>query len=222
MKKNVTVFLVDDHAVVREGYKHLLEKANILVIAEAANGEEACQHYERIQPDIVVIDLSMPGIGGLEAIRRLIAKDKNAKALAFSMHDDTIFATRAMQAGASGYITKSNAPNVLVEAVFAISNGKKFISQDIANKISQQQIASGEISSSGQPKNEDLLAELSPREFEVFQLLAKGLSLDEIANILHLDYKTIANTQTRLRQKLKVENAAQLILAAVKLNILAN
>jgi two-component system invasion response regulator UvrY len=221
MKKNVSVYLVDDHAVVREGYKHLLEKANISVIAEAASGEEACQHYERVQPDIVVIDLTMPGIGGLEAIRRLIAKDKSAKVLAFSMHDDTIFATRAMQAGASGYITKSNAPNVLVEAVYAVAAGKKFISQDIANKISQQQIFSGEISS-GQPKNEDLLAELSPREFEVFQLLAKGLSLDEIANILHLDYKTIANTQTRLRQKLKVENAAQLILAAVKLNILAN
>lgn len=220
MKKNVTVYLVDDHAVVREGYKHLLEKANISVIAEAGSGEEACQHYERIQPDIVVIDLTMPGIGGLEAIRRLIVKDKNAKVLAFSMHDDTIFATRAMQAGASGYITKSNAPNVLVEAVFAVSTGKKFISQDIANKISQQQIASGE-KISGQPKCEDLLAELSPREFEVFQLLAKGLSLDEIANILHLDYKTIANTQTRLRQKLKVENAAQLILAAVKLNILS-
>jgi DNA-binding NarL/FixJ family response regulator len=220
MKKNVTVYLVDDHAVVREGYKHLLEKASIQVIAEAASGEEACQNYERIQPDIVVIDLSMPGIGGLEAIYRLMNKDKNAKVLAFSMHDDTIFATRAMQAGASGYITKSNAPNVLVEAVFAVSAGKKFISQDIANKITQQQIASGQLTS-GQPKNEDLLAELSPREFEVFQLLAKGLSLDEIANILHLDYKTIANTQTRLRQKLKVENAAQLILAAVKLNILA-
>lgn len=221
MQKKVTVYLVDDHAVVREGYKHLLEKANISVIAEASSGEDACQHYERIQPDIVVIDLSMPGIGGLEAIRRITTKDKHAKLLAFSMHDDTIFATRAIQAGASGYITKSNAPNVLVEAVFAVSAGKKFISQDIANKISQQQISSGEIIS-GQPKNDDLLAELSPREFEVFQLLAKGLSLDEIANILHLDYKTIANTQTRLRQKLKVENAAQLILAAVKLNILAN
>ncbi|MFZ2538706.1 MAG: response regulator transcription factor [Oscillospiraceae bacterium] len=216
MQKNVSVYLVDDHAVVREGYKHLLEKANIKVIAEAENGEEAYRNYDALKPDVVVIDLSMSGMGGIEAIRKITAKDKNAKLLAFSMHDDTIFTIRAMQAGARGYVTKSSPPNVLVEAVFAIAANKKYISQDIAVKISQHKMNSLET------PQDNVLLDLTAREFEVFQMLSKGLSLDEIANTLHLDYKTIANTQTRLRHKLNVENTAQLILAAIKLNILAN
>ncbi len=214
MQKNVRVYLVDDHAVVREGYKHLLEKANIHVIAEADNGEEAYKNYDLLKPDVVVIDLSMSGMGGIEAIRKIIAKDKNAKLLAFSMHDDTIFTTRAMQAGAIGYVTKSSPPNILVEAVFAVAANKKYISHDIASKIAHNKMNQQAIT------DVNVMNELTAREFEVFQLLAKGLSLDDIAATLHLDYKTIANIQTRLRQKLNVENTAQLILAAVKLNIL--
>jgi len=216
MNDNVNVYLVDDHAVVREGYKHLLEQANITVVAEASSGEAACQHYESLQPDVVVLDLSMPGIGGIETIRKLMLKDKNAKLLAFSMHDDMIFTSRAMQAGAKGYVTKSSAPNVLVEAVFAVAANKKYISHDIASKIALQQ------TNAEDKYLESTLDNLTAREFEVFQLLAQGLSLDDIANTLHLDYKTIANTQTRLRHKLGANNTAQLILAAVKLNILAN
>lgn len=214
MKASVSVFLVDDHAVVREGYKHLLEQADISVIAEASSGEEAYRHYDAVQPDVVVVDLSMEGMGGIETIRRIKTLDKRARLLAFSMHDETVFSTRAMQAGASGYVTKSSAPDVLVEAVFAVANHKKYISQDVAEKITHAQF--------NQQKRQsfDVLKELTAREFEVFQLLAKGLSLDEIANTLHLDYKTIANTQTRLRQKLNVSNTAQLILAALNLNIL--
>jgi two-component system invasion response regulator UvrY len=216
MQYNVKVYLVDDHAVVREGYKHLLEKAQIDVIAQASSGEQAYRDYELVNPDVMVIDLSMEGIGGIETIRRITSKNKSAKILAFSMHDDTIFATRAIQAGATGYVTKSSAPDVLVEAVFAVASNKRFISQDIANKISLKHI---------NPEPDDInktVKELSAREFEVFQLLAKGKSLDEIAQTVHLDYKTIANAQTRLKQKLKVDNTAQLILAAIKLNILVN
>lgn len=216
MNKNVSVYLVDDHAVVREGYKHLLEKANIRVIAEACNGEEAYKFYDQLQPDVVVIDLTMPGMGGIETIKKITSKDKNAKFLVFSMHDDAVFTSRAMQAGARGYVTKSSTPNILVEAVFAVAANKRYISQDIATKISLSQI---------NPQTEAInntVKELTAREFEVFQLLAKGKSLDDIAQILHLDYKTIANTQTRLKHKMKVENTAQLILAAIKLNILVN
>ena len=103
MNSVVKVYLVDDHAVVREGYKHLLEKANIKVIAEAMSGEEAYLDYTKVQPDVVIMDLSMPGMGGIETIKKLITKDKNAKILAFSMHDDIVFCSRAMQAGAVGY-----------------------------------------------------------------------------------------------------------------------
>jgi len=209
VKKNVTVYLVDDHAVVREGYKHLLQKANIEVIAEANSGEEAYSQFNEIKPDVIVMDLSMPGIGGIEAISKIMGKNKHAKILAFSMHDDVIFSARAMQAGAKGYITKASAPSVLVEAVFAIANNKKYISHDMANKISLQQL-----------EKKDTLSHLTPREFEVLQLLAKGLTLDTIAKTLHLDYKTIANIQTKLRQKLNVESGSQLILAAIKYNIL--
>lgn len=209
MNKTVTVFLVDDHAVVREGYKHLLQKTNIKVIAEASSGEEAYQQFELISPDVIVMDLSMPGIGGIETIQKIVSKNKNAKILAFSMHDDIVFCKRALQAGAVGYVTKSSAPDELIEAVFAVAANKNFISQEIANRVSIKQI-----------KNEDVLSALTAREFEIFQMLAKGLSLDDIASTLHLDYKTIANAQTRLRQKLNVENTSQLILAAVKLNIL--
>jgi DNA-binding NarL/FixJ family response regulator len=209
MNTAVKVYLVDDHAVVREGYKHLLEKANIKVVAEATSGEEAYLNYEAIKPDVVIMDLSMPGMGGIETIKKILAKDKHAKILAFSMHDDVVFCSRAMQAGASGYVTKSSAPNVLVEAVFAVVANKKFISHDLAHKISMQHI---------QPDN--ILNNLTPREFEVFRLLAKGLSLEEVANTLNLNYKTIANHQTHLLQKLHVENRSQLVLAAIKLNIL--
>lgn len=209
MNSVVKVFLVDDHAVVREGYKHLLEKANIKVIAQAMSGEEAYLNYAKVQPDVVIMDLSMPGMSGIETIKKLLAKDKNARILAFSMHDDIVFCSRAMQAGAVGYVTKSSAAEVLVEAVFSIANNKKYISHDMAHKISMQHL-----------KPDDVLDNLTPREFEVFRLLANGLPLDEVANTLNLNYKTIANIQTRLLQKLHVENRSQLILAAVRLNIL--
>jgi len=155
------------------------------------------------------MDLSMRGMGGLEALKRIVSRDRNAKVLVFSMHDDAIFPTRALQAGASGYVTKSSAPDVLVEAVFAIANNRKYVSHDIAQEIAMHNINGG-----------DILNSLSSREFEVFNLLAQGRSIEDIAAALCLDYKTIANVQTRLRQKLNVENAAQLMLLAIKLNII--
>ncbi|MCB4812376.1 response regulator transcription factor [Methylovorus menthalis] len=209
MQGAVRVMLVDDHAVVRQGYRHLLEKSGIKVIAEVDSGEDAYRVYSEHQPEVVVMDLSMRGMGGLEALKRIVSRDRNAKVLVFSMHDDAIFPTRALQAGASGYVTKSSAPDVLVEAVFAIANNRKYVSHDIAQEIAMHNINGG-----------DILNSLSSREFEVFNLLAQGRSIDDIAAALCLDYKTIANVQTRLRQKLNVENAAQLMLLAIKLNII--
>lgn len=209
MNKNVKVYLVDDHAVVREGYKHLLERANITVIAEAESGEQAHFDYLEYKPDVVVMDLSMPGMSGLETLKKLLHKDAKAKILIFSMHDSVIYSSRALQAGAKGYVSKASAPDVLVEAILSIANGKRYISPDIAKHIAVNN-----------PDGNTILNELSAREFEVFQLLAKGLSLENIANTLHLDYKTVANSQTRLRQKLNVENGSQLVLAAIQLKIL--
>lgn len=209
MQGAVRVMLVDDHAVVRQGYRHLLEKSGIKVIAEVDSGEDAYRVYSEHQPEVVVMDLSMRGMGGLEALKRIVSRDRHAKVLVFSMHDDAIFPTRALQAGASGYVTKASAPDVLVEAVFAIANNRKYVSHDIAQEIAMHNINGG-----------DILNSLSSREFEVFNLLAQGRSIEDIAAALCLDYKTIANVQTRLRQKLNVENAAQLMLLAIKLNII--
>jgi two-component system invasion response regulator UvrY len=209
MSTQVSVYLVDDHAVVRQGYRHLLEKAGIKVTAEAISGEEVCKHHHLTSSAVIVMDLSMPGMGGLEALRRIIAHNAKARVLVFSMHDDVIFPTKALQAGALGYVTKASAPNTLVEAVLSVAKNQHYISNDIAQQIAVQKITGNE-----------MLLSLSPREFEVFRLLAQGLSIESIANTLFLDYKTIANTQTRLRHKLKVDNSAQLIMAAIRLNIL--
>lgn len=209
INKNVSVYLVDDHAVVREGYKHLLQKANITVIAEADSGEKAHLNYLQYKPDVVVMDLSMPGMGGLETLKKILCKDSKAKVLIFSMHDSVIYSSRALQAGAKGYVSKASAPDVLVEAILTIASGKRYISPDIAKQIAINN-----------PNGDTILNELSAREFEVFQLLSRGMSLESIANTLHLDYKTVANAQTRLRQKLNVENSSQLVLAAIQLKIL--
>ncbi|NOU24945.1 MAG: response regulator transcription factor, partial [Methylotenera sp.] len=169
----VKVYLVDDHAVVREGYKHLLEKANIQVVAEAESGEQAFDNFDQLKVDVIVMDLSMPGVGGIETIKKIVSKDKRARILAFSMHDDVVFSARAMQAGAKGYVTKSCAPSVLVEAVFAVANNKKYLSLDVAKKITSQNLEA----------EDSILNNLSQREFEVFQMLAKGLTLEEIAKL---------------------------------------
>jgi DNA-binding NarL/FixJ family response regulator len=209
MNPLINVLLVDDHLVVREGYKQLLEKANIKVIAEASNGEEAYGLFDTITPDVTIMDISMPGISGIETIKKVKNKYPKSKILAFSMHDDIIFTTRAIEAGASGYVTKSSAPTVLVEAVRTVFDNKRYISPDLAKKIALNGI-----------KDMNEIKNLSDREFEVFRLLASGMSLDEISVILSLDYKTIANIQSRIKYKLKIENKSQLILAAIKFNIL--
>lgn len=208
-RKQISVLLVDDHAVVREGYRHLLESADIAVIGESSSGELGYQAYFELKPDVVIMDLSMSGIGGLETLRRIVSKDNKANIVIFSMHDSPVYSSRALQTGAKGYVSKASAPEVLVEAITTVVKGKRYISPDIAQQIAINQA-----------DEHTIINDLSAREFEVFQLLAKGLTLEDIANTLHLDYKTIANTQTRLRQKLNVENGSQLVLAAIKLNIL--
>ncbi|MDP3610073.1 MAG: response regulator transcription factor [Methylophilus sp.] len=208
-RKQISVLLVDDHAVVRQGYRHLLESADIVVVGESSSGEHGYQAYFELKPDVVIMDLSMTGIGGLETLRRIVSRDTKANIVIFSMHDSPVYSSRALQSGAKGYVSKASAPEVLVEAIITVAKGKRYISPDIAQQIAINQADEHTITN-----------DLSAREFEVFQLLAKGLTLEDIAKTLHLDYKTIANTQTRLRQKLNVENGSQLVLAAIKLNIL--
>ena len=198
----IKVFLVDDHAVVREGYRRLLERsAGITVVGEAANAAEAYGEFQRVQPDVVVMDISLPGASGIDALRRILAREPGAKVLMFSMHEESIFATRAFQAGALGYITKASAPEILVDAVRTVAQGKRTISPDMAQALALQAVSGGV----------PTLEVLSQREFEVMRLLVQGLTLNDIAQQLQLSYKTVANHQSAIRQKLNVETHAQLL-----------
>ena len=202
----VRVVLVDDHAVVREGYRRLLERTrDITVIAEVASGEEAYRIVCDMQPDVTVMDINLRGMGGIEAVRRILARLPETKILMFSMHEDTVFSSRALQAGARGYVTKSAAPEVLVEAVRRVAQGKLYISHEMAQELALQML----------PGRDNPIDALSAREFEVFRLLVAGHSLQEISRILCLSYKTVANYQSNIKHKLDVTNTAQVVRIAL-------
>ena len=208
---SVRILLVDDHAVVREGYRRLLERTpDIQVVAEARDAEEAYRGFCDLAPDVVVMDINLPGTSGVEVTRRIVAREAHAHVLVFSMHDDAMFARRALQAGARGYVTKASAPEVLVEAVRAVASGKVYLSQDVAQQLALQTI----------PGQQLPLANLSAREFEVFRLLAEGRSVTDIAQIMCLSQKTIANYQSSIRQKLELTNAAQIVRLAMSHGLL--
>lgn len=208
----VRVLLVDDHAVVRAGYRLLLQNApEIEVVGEADSGELACQLFAELAPDVVVMDLSLPGIGGLEAMRRIVQRDPKARVLVFSMHEDTLFVEQALAAGARGYVTKSSAPHVLVGAVKQVAAGAQPLAGDIAQRL---KFARGRDADSP-------LKDLSTREFEIFCLLAEGLGSAEIAKRLSLSHKTVANYGTQLKSKLRVASVAELTRLAIRHGIIA-
>jgi two-component system invasion response regulator UvrY len=199
---SISVLLVDDHAVVREGYRRLLERSHdVRVVGEAASGADAYRVFCRLGPDVVVMDISLPDVSGIESMRRMLQREPQSRILVFSIHDEWIFPDRALKAGAMGYVTKASAPEVLVEAVRSVARGEVFLSADIARTI-----ALHEISGKTAP-----FAALSTREFEIARMLVAGHSVRTIAERLCLNYKTVANHQSSIRQKLGAGTAAQLI-----------
>jgi two-component system invasion response regulator UvrY len=212
-KGPVSVLLVDDHAVVREGYSRLLERhGDIVVIGEAADAATAHALFCSLDPQIVVMDISMPGTSGIEAMRLMLSYQHDARVLVFSMHEDAIFVRRAMQAGAYGYVTKASAPNVLVQAIHAIASGKKYLSPEIAQKLALGDFAT----------DREVAGSLSAREFEVLRLLTQGQSIKEIAQSLGLNAKTVANHQSLIKQKLGVGTAIQLLTKAGQLGLVSS
>lgn len=202
----IKVILVDDHAVVRAGFKMLLSmEENIEIIAEAERGEQAISTYQEKKPDVLVMDLSMPGIGGLEAIKRIDAQDKSAKILVFSVNDESVFVDRAMAAGAKGFISKNSAASDLSGAI------KTVVRDDI---YLEKTLEFNEYYPEGADKQKVIKA-FSPREFDVFLLLAKGKTARIIADDLSLGYKTIANYSTQIKKKLGVNSVAELAHIAV-------
>ena len=214
--KKISVILVDDHAVVRAGFRMLLASADsIEIVAEADRGEAACQLYLEKQPDVVVLDLSMPGIGGLECIRRICNRDPQAKILVFSVHDESVYVSRAMAAGAKGYITKNSAPEILVDAIQDIAAGGIYIEPNLqkAYPLSSQEHTS-------EIDYKYLITALTPKEFDIFCLLAKGLTTHKIADELCLGYKTVANYGTQIKNKFNVSTVAELARIAMSLGII--
>ncbi len=203
----IRVLLVDDHAVVRAGYRALLSTApDIVVVAEAERGENACGKYADMAPDVVIMDLSLPGMGGLEAIRQIIKRDPAARILVFSMHEDAVFVEQALQAGARGYLTKSSAPDILITAVRRIAAGEVYLEAELAQRMAYQKAR-------GKPTP---FAALTSREFEIFCLLAEGLNVAQVAERLSISYKTVANYSTQIKSKLNVGTVAELARLAIR------
>ena len=213
MSKKINIILVDDHAVVRAGVRRLLEQEPLFdVIGEAESGEKAYQLFGELNPDVMLMDLSMPGMGGLEAIRRILMRDEKARILVLSMHEDLSFANQALKLGAKGYLIKNTLGDDLVKAIEAISQGEIFLSEEIAKKIAVSSIDGGQ----------DPIHDLSAREFEIFRLLAEGFEVDTIATTLNISSKTVSNYQTMIKQKLNIHTPVELIRYAIKTGLIKN
>jgi DNA-binding NarL/FixJ family response regulator len=201
----VTVLLVDDHAVVREGYRRLLERhGDIVVVGEAGDADSAQALFHSLDPQIVVMDISLPGVSGIEVLRLMLAQRPQTRVLMFSMHEEVIFAKRALQAGAYGYVTKASAPQVLVQAVHALQRGKRYLSATVAEQMAL-------IHASTENGTAD---SLSVRELEVLRLLVQGQTVRSIAQHMGLNPKTVANHQSAIKSKLGAETPMQLLMKA--------
>ncbi|PHS29703.1 MAG: DNA-binding response regulator [Methylophaga sp.] len=214
MNDKLKVLLVDDHTVVRAGFRMLLSSQHFIEqIMDVDRGELACQNYNEFQPDVVVMDLSMPGIGGLETIRRLVQLDNKAIILVYSIHDEAIYVERALQAGAKGYVSKNSAAEVLAEAVLLVASGERYVEEGL---LPEQKF------NNNKESLRQIIDVLSPREFDVFCLLAKGMTVREAASDLCLGYKTVANYSTQIKNKLNASTAADLAHIAITLGIIKN
>lgn len=208
---DITVLLVDDHEVVRAGYSRLLESTeDISVIDEAEDGESAHEKYFEHRPDVLVMDLSMPGMGGLEASRRILTKDKTAKILVFSVYENEVFLTRALDLGVLGYIPKRSASQVMIEAVRQVATGNVFVGQELMPFLVKARSST----------ESDPLTNLSPREFEVFLLLADSKSVNDIAKLLNLSPKTVGHHTTSIKSKLDISDIAGLTRLAIRLDLM--
>jgi two-component system, NarL family, invasion response regulator UvrY len=204
----IRVLLVDDHAVVRTGFRLLLQsQPEMSVVAEAESGEAACQRYLELQPDVVVMDLAMPGMGGLEALRRIRAHHPEARVLALSAQDDPMHARRALREGALGFLSKRSAPETLIDAVTTVAAGQRYIDAALAQKLALDEIDGG---------GKSVVERLSEREFDVFIRLARGENVQHIAEDLKLSPSTVGTHLYNIKQKLHVSNQSELTLIAVR------
>jgi DNA-binding NarL/FixJ family response regulator len=200
------ILLVDDHIVVREGVRRLLSGIQGVELSEAASGQEALAIFRKERPELVLLDLNLTGIGGLELLRRLLAEDEKVRVVVFSMNAEPIYASRALRLGARGYVSKSDGAEELVTAVKRVAEGGRYVEREIAGELAFTQLST-----------EDPLQQLTTREIEILRLLGEGNSLTEIAEAIGVAYKTVANTCSIIKSKLGVERTADLIRVSMEL-----
>jgi len=206
--KTIRVQIVDDHALVRDGIRGLLERRpGISVVAESATGEEAYTHYFEQHPDVLLLDVAMPGEGGLSALRRIIRRDPDARIVMLTMYDDEVLAVKAMEAGARGFMSKGMNSSALYDAVTRVDDGEVYLESGIARRMAMLKTGQG-------------LESLSGREFEVFRMLAEGKGVQHIAELLHLSPKTVGTHRTRIMAKLGCDNVAELARIAIRKDII--
>jgi two-component system invasion response regulator UvrY len=207
MKKTINVMLVDDHAVVRMGFRMLLEATeDIRVVAEAESAEVAYQQIATTQPDVIVMDISLGGTMGVEATRRIVARDKHTRVLGLSSHEDPSYVRYMLKAGALGYLSKRTAPDELIHAIRQVNEGRMYIDSHLSQRMALEEF-NGEKSP---------IEVLSEREFGVFIQLAKGASVNQIAELLNISPRTVGTHLYNVKQKLGVANQAELTLIAVR------
>ena len=200
------ILIVDDHPIVRAGLRRLIAAEPAAEIHEAADGKVALSVFREQQPALVILDLNLPGVGGLEVIARLMAADPAARILVLSMHGDPVHVTRALQAGAAGYVSKNAPPNEILEAIRRVAGGRTYIEHEIA-----EELAFSNIRTPSHP-----LKDLSSRDLGILRLLAQGCTLSQIADAIGVSYKTAANKCTQIKAKLGTASTADLIRLAIQ------
>jgi two-component system invasion response regulator UvrY len=207
----LSVLLVDDHAMIRQACRDLLQRAGVGRLLEAADGDEAYRIYLEHEPDLVVLDLSMARRSGFDCLRRIVARNAAARVVVFSMHDDPLFASRALRAGASGYVTKTSPPDELVTAVRTAMQGGRHISHDVAVALVNAGLDAGS----------NPLEVLSAREFEIFRMTVEGHGTAEIGEVLSITAKSVSNALGRVKEKLGVRSSAELVKLAIAQGVVA-
>jgi DNA-binding NarL/FixJ family response regulator len=208
----IRVILVDDHVVVRSGVKRLLEEQpDLQVVAEADTGDEAYKLYHQHQPDVILMDMNMSGSSGLATLGQIKARFPEARLIMFTSRTEVVFAVQAIGAGAKGYVLKSSTTEEVIQAVRQVATGKSYLSTEVAQAIALQNISA----------DDDPTRSLTPREFEIFRLLAEGADIDTIAETLKIGQKTVANYQTQLKHKLNIQTPVELVRLAVKHQIIS-
>ncbi|WP_443638455.1 response regulator [Candidatus Njordibacter sp. Uisw_058] len=210
--KPITVLLVDDHQIVRVGFRRLIETtSDVRVLAEAQSGEESYQLVNDLRPDIIIMDINMPGTGGLEAIGRLRKRNVKEKIIALTVHETEPFPSRVLAAGAQGYLSKRCAPQELIQAIRKVYRGETFVTNQVMREINKT------------PGNDEAaINKLTPREFQVFSLLAEGRTAIEIGHDMNLSHKTIHSHRSNIMKKLKLETSFSIVQFAILQGIVKN